>query len=997
MVSPDPQTEARRRLLISLINQKRGYYQPPAAAPEPPPTPEPQRSGFMKTLGKIAGPVFQGSKFADAILPGSPGTAVKEKVSGIPYIGKPVAEAADAFLSPFTLATLGYGGVAGAGLRGTAALGATKGFSRFAAPLVEPLVSGPLKTRIGAELAANLGGQAGMALAEKAGLPEPIQIGAGLLGGMAGIRTVSNAAARAALTKGGLSTLEVEAKLATGDATDKLTALLSTATRQNVQQEALRSTERSARFGAGVEAVSGLADPTERFKAIRRTQQGELPTQQFTLSQKLEKSDMDAIHERVSNYFGQANNVNKEARAYEALTKVWAGQIPQQNEITLLSEALGTDFGMVLGKLGSNPSLWKTALDVAGVPRAIMSSFDASMPFRQGLLGMSRPEWRKAWKPMIRAFHDKKYADEIAEQIATDSHPMTVLLRDSKIISATPEKMQSLEEGFTSGVAEIFPWVRQSERGALTFVNKFRQDYAKRIYDGWVNKGLEPSQQDMEGLAKWTGIISGRGTLPKFDGSREAISMMNTLFFSPKFLFSRIQAVNPQTYMQMTPLMRKEYVRDMVGVFGPAFGAMSLVAAGAKSGLFPGVNVELDPRSSDFGKVRIGQQRIDPWGGFQPLARYMAQAATGQAKNSSGDIRDRGRGQTVMNFFRGKAAPIPGFLIDALTGKDFTGQEVDVSTGGGLDRAAAERMTPLFAQDMADAFRAEGYGGMAIAMPAAFGIGVQSYNSAAAIQQAGAKEMYGKNWSKLTGIEQANVKTAYKEDLAKQSAPADDSLTALVDAVNTDTRAQEQELLKGLPTMGNRWFTAQMNDLMAARVNQVKGVVLASGIEDGSDPTLLDKYFALREQATANGITDYEKLDQLQNDFISALPQDEQRIVTERTRFDHVAGAEWWAKDKETIAKSDYYKTQGQVLDKLEPLLNKLAPGVSTYTELLTLRSQAEAEGNMAQALVLGNLIKRVDQITLQTKKVFRVANPEVDQAITRLYGSKPILLQLAT
>ena len=999
MVSLNPETEARRRALLSLIAQKRGYYAPPQASTTPPPTPEPAPSGFTKalrTVGKVAGPIFQGSKFADLVLPGDPGTEIKEKVSSIPYIGKPVAEGLDALISPFSVATLGYGGVMGAGLRSAGAVGATRGFSRLAAPLVEPLVAGSLKTRIGAELAANLGGQGAHTLAQEAGLPEPISMAAGLLGGAAGIRTVSNAAARAALTRGGLSADEVAAKMATGDATDKFTALLSTATRQNVTQESLRATERSARFGAGREAVEGLTDPTQRFQAIRRAQKGEMPTEEFTMAQKLEKSDIDAIHERVTNYFSQTGNINKEARAWEALSGLWSGKIPQQNEITLLSEALGTDFGMVLSKLGKNPSLWGTAIDAAGIPRAIMSSFDASMPFRQGLLGMSRKEWRQSWGPMIKSFHDGKYADAIAEDIATSTHPMVGLLRDTKIISATPDKMQSLEEGFTSGIAEIFPWVRQSERGALTFVNKFRADYAKNIYDGWVKQGKQFDQKDMDQLAKWTGIISGRGTLPKVDGSREAISLMNSLFFSPKFLFSRLQAVDPRTYMQMTPLVRKEAMRDMVGSLGPAIGAVTMLGMAGKAGILPGVSVETDPRSSDFGKVRLGQQRLDPFGGFQPLARYMAQFGSGQAKNSSGEVKDRSRVESVMNFTRGKLAPIPGFLVDALTGKDFTGQEVDVVTGGGLDRATAERLTPLFAQDLADAYRAEGYGGIAYAMPAAFGFSVQSYNSAAAIQQAGAKEMYGKNWKELTGLEQANVKAAKAEDLAKQSKPADDSVTALVEKVNTDTRAAEQELLAGLPTMGNKRFTDSMNDLMAARVNQIKGVILANGLEDGEDPTLLDKYFGLRTLATENGITDYEKLDELQNDFIQNLPQDQQRIIAERTKFQHVPGAEWWGDAKKVIADSEYYRLKGQTLDKLAPLVQRIAPGVTTYEELLAARAQAQEAGDVRQALVLQNLVKQVDKITKQYQKVYRVKNPEVDKALTLLYGSTPIVQQLA-
>ena len=52
---------------------------------------------------------------------------------------------------------------------------------------------------------------------------------------------------------------------------------------------------------------------------------------------------------------------------------------------------------------------------------------------------------------------------------------------------------------------------------------------------------------------------------------------------------------------------------------------VSILAALKLSGA---ADVEVDPRSANFGKVRVGNTRLDFWCGYTPIARLAAQLMT---------------------------------------------------------------------------------------------------------------------------------------------------------------------------------------------------------------------------------------------------------------------------------------------------------------------------------------------------------------------------------
>lgn len=999
----DPE-EQRKRQLIALINARRGIYAPPAASPQVTPAAtqaqqDGEPGGFLGVLSKGLKLATSGEAAANAIGgvfgDNTLGTDVRRQIDRIPVVGRPLAWAADVATSPLTIATAGFGGALGAGVRGATEAAGIGGFGRFAAPLVEPLVQGPLAYRVGAAVAGSAGTELAGQAADAAGLPAPLKFAAEVVGGAAGIRTVGNAAKLAARNAGGLTAEEVTAAIESGDPVRKFTAALSTAKQQRGELDAARSTEFAARTAKIQDSLAGVTDPEARARLIRSGQRGELPTQQFTADmEQIGIDDIAALKQRVTDHYQSLGRVYDEANATEALNKVFAGQIPTPSELGLLQNALGAQFAETVQRLGDSPSLYKKALELVGVPRAVMASVDLSIPFRQGALGVSRKAFWDSWRPMMHALGDDAYANTVREQLATDAHPIMQHLRDGGLITGLPTGgLAGKEEAFMSGLAEIIPGVKQSERAAVTFLNKFRSDYAKSIYDGWVQKGVEVGDKDIADLVKWTGLVSGRGDIPFAAAGRDVPVLLNSLFFSPRFISARLQALNPKTYLDMNPLVRKEAMRDMAAYFAPGAAALTALGLAGSAGVLPGVKVETDPRSSDFGKVQIGRTRLDPWGGFQPIARYFAQIVSGEAKGSDGSVREADRAITLGNFARSKLAPLPSFLVDAMQGTTFTGQEVDVTSGAGLSQAAASRLVPLLMQDMAEAIKMDGGWGAIKTAPAVVGFGVQTFNSRSAIQNAGAQEIYKKPWQMLTGEEQANVRTAYAEQLAKQAPPSAATISGFVDKENLSTQAFEQQLNTALSSgqINNRQFTQALQDRLSMRINRVQGVVDFNGADKGTDPTLLDRYFSLRDNATVNGIVDYQMLDQLQHNFMQTITPDEQRVIIERAGFQHAPEVQWWADAKKTIQDSGYYDQQAEAMKKLAPLLKAVGGEGLTYNQLV---ARAGGSDNPAEAIRLGAVIKRIDSVAGDLQTLTRLKNPELDKALAAVYGSTPLALR---
>jgi hypothetical protein len=156
------------------------------------------------------------------------------------------------------------------------------------------------------------------------------------------------------------------------------------------------------------------------------------------------------------------------------------------------------------------------------------------------------------------------------------------------------------------------------------------------------------------------------------------VKSLNLLLFSPRLIASRIRLLfDPRLYAGKGwegQIARQEARRSMAALLGLG-GAVLTLAHQA------GAEVGMDPRSADFGKIKIGDTRIDIWGGLQQyivasyrmLSGEKVNSATGEVEDVGGFGKPRFVG-TLGDVVENKLAPVPAYLNAWDKGRTFSGE-----------------------------------------------------------------------------------------------------------------------------------------------------------------------------------------------------------------------------------------------------------------------------------------------------------------------------------
>jgi len=274
------------------------------------------------------------------------------------------------------------------------------------------------------------------------------------------------------------------------------------------------------------------------------------------------------------------------------------------------------------------------------------------------------------------------------------------------------------EEQFASNLAQKLPLIRCSERAASGFLNLARFDVGKAAYN--TLKGMGATPAEMKLMGGFLNSASGRGTLP-FVLNKYA-PVINTVLFSSRYQASILQMPRQLGRMLLSknPYMRKEAAKALVTFVG---GGTALLGFLKKGGF---AEVETDPRSGDFGKIKIGETRLDIWRGYIQYIRFAAQMLTGERKSAYGNVNKVSRGEIASRFLQSKSSPALGLFVDMLKGENYMGETLFEGPRA-LSKAMKDRLLPLALQDVIDAMEQGGINQAWTAAPAILGVGVLTY------------------------------------------------------------------------------------------------------------------------------------------------------------------------------------------------------------------------------------------------------------------------------
>lgn len=391
------------------------------------------------------------------------------------------------------------------------------------------------------------------------------------------------------------------------------------------------------------------------------------------------------------------------------------------------------------------------ASELPGQSKAMQAAFDDSAIFRQGwkVLFTNPIIWqrnaRKSFVDIVRTFGKQNVMRELNADIQSRPNARNGFYDKAKLAVGTTE------EAFPTSLPERVPYLgrayKASENAFTGFVHKTRADVFDKVIDIAKKTGVDLNDTELRNIGRMINSLTGRGHL----GHLELVgNEVNNVLFSPRFLKSHMDVLGghiltggggPKILIGKetgSNFVRKQAAQNLVKIIAGTAGTLALAQAVGKAFGKDDV-VEWDPRSSDFGKIKIGQTRFDVTGGMGSLVTLAARLLSGSTKKTgTGEVkRLYGKGSRMANgidvmedFFENKASPIGQTGLDFLRGENREGRPLRPIADNKLNWLfeATDMFTPLPAKTSAEALKQSDRAPLlAIVLADALGVSANTY------------------------------------------------------------------------------------------------------------------------------------------------------------------------------------------------------------------------------------------------------------------------------
>ncbi len=521
-------------------------------------------------------------------------------------------------------------------------------------------------------------------------------------------------------------------------------------------------TQRTRDYFEVLDEQLGRGVDLEEAKRIANQQYGgEMPDIEFAEPFITTPDELAALNRQGLEYARETGHVHEWERAYDSIVDMANKRVPRPHEIKAIRNVFGDELAEAIEGAAKDKDWWETALDLWMLPKAVRSSFDISWPARQGIMISGRHPliWSKSIATNVRAYADPDWMIRQGKKLLDDPTPYGVRMPDASIQDL---RFGDILEGMDVVAKEVEPYYRaqlaeklwliggQVRRSRVAFTgagNEARASMTRHWLDVWTKAGVDITPERLEKLGGLLNALTGRSTaIPKgwlFD-------VLQATWWSPQYRLSGPQvlgtlakhgpgslvkaATGGRLIPSADPYIAGIAAQNLVAFVGGGIGILSMLKA---SGL---ADVELDPRSSDFGKIKLGPTRFNFWGTSQLLVRTIAQSITTTRIDPELGPQTIDPGQPWARYWQSGASPEFSMITDYMTGETYLGrslrpsEERGISTADIAKREAVERTLPLSWLDIKEAIEEDALKGAFSGSLGIIGLGVQSYEPRAAQQ-----------------------------------------------------------------------------------------------------------------------------------------------------------------------------------------------------------------------------------------------------------------------
>lgn len=546
------------------------------------------------------------------------------------------------------------------------------------------------------------------------------------------------------------------------DLIKRLTEVIKKAKPIRGKQEALYTQARGEKLARLIKIREKMAGEKGFFEELGALK-GELPKIQFeSIRQEFNQDSVDRLFNMIKEHphLNEWEKVNAQVGLAKILGKKGGG-VPTRGELEKLYTVFGKDFTeALLEKRPLFEKLTEAGMQLYNLPRTMMAGIDLSATLLQNVMFAFRHPITTAKNlgEEIKFFINEGYFNQAMEEIA--KRPTFNAMKEAKLaLTKMGPIISEREEAFMSSWAEKIPGLgrlyKAGGRAYTGFLNKMRADVFDQLYYSAKEVGVDVENPEfLKSLGEFINNATGRGNLGKFERLAPVLSQG---LFSARKLAATVNMIRPDIYIKMHPFIRKEALKTWLAYLG---GGMTILGLAKLAG----ANVGDDPTSADFGKIKIGNTRFNIWGTYQQLARLPIQIIKGYVTSStSGQRIMLGEGykpltplDILSRFFEMKEHPTLSLIKGAIARQTNLGEPFQWGP------EVIDKFIPMLISDAYDLYQEHGAKGLLALIPAALGVGVQTYGKKMPIVE---KTTTGKEkiklkfyprlsdvlWSKLTG------------------------------------------------------------------------------------------------------------------------------------------------------------------------------------------------------------------------------------------------------